>query len=68
MRREDFFRLHQHMGLDKYLNQRPPAELGIWGRPLEGVGATLCWWSLILTPLISRRHCSDLDQWAVITR
>jgi hypothetical protein len=25
------------------LNQRPPAELGVWGRPLEGA----CWWSLI---------------------
>ncbi len=23
MRREDFFRLHEHMGLDKYLAQRP---------------------------------------------
>jgi len=28
-------------------NQRPPAELGVLGRPLEGAGATLCWWSLI---------------------
>ena len=28
-------------------NQRPPAELEVWGRPLEGAGATLCWWSLI---------------------
>ena len=28
-------------------NQRPPAELGVWGWPLEGTGATLCWWSLI---------------------
>jgi hypothetical protein len=28
-------------------NQRPPTELGVWGRPLEGAGATLCWWSLI---------------------
>ena len=30
-----------------FLNQRPPAELGVWGRSLEGTGATLCWWSLI---------------------
>ena len=31
----------------KFANQRPPAELGVRGRPLEGAGALLRWWSLI---------------------
>lgn len=34
-------------------NQRPPAEV-VWGKPLEGVGAALCWWSLLCPiPLLS---------------
>ena len=37
------------------INQRPLAELWVWGRPLEGAGATLRWWSLILGNLDGQR-------------
>ena len=39
------------------INQRPSAELGIWGRPLEGAGTLLCWWLLI---------CAETLNWNMV--
>jgi len=39
----------------KRSNQRTPAGLGVWGRLLEGPGATLCWWSLIWAEELKKR-------------
>jgi hypothetical protein len=45
-----------------FKNQRPPAELEVWGRPLEGAGATLCWWPLIFNGNDTMAYDEELDR------